>query len=415
MMKSSPVLGKDRIVTIDIIRGFALFGIFLVNMPAFHSANFMVQMYSFEHELTGSDYWLDLLFTLFVDMKFFTIFSFLFGLGFYIFMSRAEQKGLKINRLFSRRLVGLLLIGTLHFVLLWFGDILHTYALTGFLLLLFYKRKVKTMVIWGTILLVLTNVLLMGMPLLMPEETLIEMKESQNASYEEKIDEYVDVYETAGYVKWVSYRFTTEIIPIMKGTIPSMLPVLAMFLFGLAAGKAGIFKPNTKHLDFIQKVRTVSMIVSIPLVVTLALFKLEVVDIGIKSNTFVQLFTSLSGLTLCFFYISALTLLLRKAKWQKMLRPLGFVGQMALTNYLSQTIICMAIFVGLRQFGEVSLTTGTVICLLIFASQILFSYFWLKNFQFGPFEWLWRTFTYGKIQSIKKQQSTKTLKHKEAL
>nr|WP_071393393.1 heparan-alpha-glucosaminide N-acetyltransferase domain-containing protein [Bacillus tuaregi] len=149
-MKSTPISSQERILTIDIIRGFALLGIFLVNMPAFHSPALMVSA----PEYNGMDYWLDLLFQMFVQTKFYTIFSFLFGLGFYIFMSRAEQKGLRINRLFSRRLFALLLFGALHLVLLWYGDILHTYAIAGFLLLLFYKRKPKTLLIWAFSLLI---------------------------------------------------------------------------------------------------------------------------------------------------------------------------------------------------------------------------------------------------------------------
>jgi uncharacterized protein len=404
-MNSSPVLGKDRIVTIDIIRGFALFGIFLVNMPAFHSAEFLRSFYGVEAELTGADYWVDLFFALFIDMKFFTIFSFLFGLGFYIFMSRAEQKGLKFKQLYLRRILGLLLFGAAHLVLLWFGDILHTYALTGLFLLFFYKRKIKTVIIWAFSLLVVINVLF-SLTLLMPDGMLQEIAGTQAASFNDQFNGYVDAYINAGYGEWVSYRLGAEVFPILINSIPAMIPVLAMFLFGLAAGKAGVFKPDTPHLSLIRKIRTITFLISIPLVSILALYKLEILDAGIKSSTVVQVFTSLSGTTLCFFYISALTLLLRKDHWQKWLRPLGYAGQMALTNYLSQSIICVAIFVGFNLYEEVSLLTGTLLCFVIFAAQIIFSSIWLKKFQFGPFEWVWRSFTYGNIQPLKKKNAS---------
>ncbi|WP_456272375.1 DUF418 domain-containing protein [Bacillus sp. AK031] len=401
-MNSSPVLGKDRIVTIDIIRGFALFGIFLVNMPAFHSAEFMRSFYGVEAELAGADYWVDVFFTLFIDMKFFTIFSFLFGLGFYIFMSRAEQKGLKFKQLYLRRILGLLLFGAAHLVLLWFGDILHTYALTGLFLLFFYKRKIKTMIIWAFSLLALINVLF-SLTLLMPDSMLQELEGTQVAAFDDQFNGYVDTYINAGYGEWVSYRLGAEVLPILINSIPAMIPVLAMFLFGLAAGKAGVFKPDTQHLGLVRKIRNITFLISIPLVTLLALYKLEILDAGIKNATVVQVFTSLTGTTLCFFYIAALTLLLRKDNWQKWLRPLGYAGQMALTNYLSQSVICVAIFVGFNLYEEVSLLAGTLLCFVIFAAQIIFSYFWLKKFQFGPLEWVWRSFTYGKIQSLKKK------------
>ncbi|WP_226669990.1 DUF418 domain-containing protein [Metabacillus litoralis] len=403
MDSSLPVLGKDRIITIDIIRGFALFGIFLVNMPAFHSSEFLGMIYSVEHAHTEADYWMDFFFSLFIDMKFFTIFSFLFGLGFYIFMSRAEEKGLKMKRLFARRMVALLVIGLLHLVLLWFGDILHTYAITGFLLLLFYKRKIKTMIIWAISLLVVYN-LMMSISLIVPDSILDEINKESMLVYEEKIDEYVEAYESAGYVEWVSYRIQTEVIPVLSNLIVNMIPILAMFLFGLAAGKAGVFKPNTSYQSLIRKVSLIMAFVSIPLLVLLALAKLEILGKGFKNVIYVELFTSLSGVTLCFFYISTLTLLLRKQQWQKRLRPLGYAGQMALTNYLSQSIICMGIFVLGGLYNQISLLTGTVICVTIFALQMLVSYYWLKTYQFGPIEWLWRSFTYGKLQRIKKKK-----------
>lgn len=402
-MNSSPILGKERIATIDILRGFALFGIFLVNMPTFHSPEFLKEFNAVRHVYSGADYWLELFFTLFIKMKFFTIFSFLFGLGFYIFMSRAEEKGLKQKRLFLRRILGLFLFGALHLVLLWSGDILHTYAITGVFLLFFYKRKVKTIVIWAFCLLVIFNTIL-SLQLLAPKEMIQEIIETSHVAYNEEIDVYMNVYEKAGYLEWVTYRFQIEVIAVLNNLIFTILPVLAMFLFGLAAGKARIFNRLSEHVGFIRKIRNITFLISIPLVIILALYKLEVFDVGVNQIGAIQLLTSLSGVMLCFFYITSLTLLLQKEIWLKRLRPLGYVGQMALTNYLLQSIISVGIFVGLGFFGDVSLTFGTFLSIIIFSLQIIFSRFWLSKFQFGLFEWLWRSFTYGKWQSIKKKE-----------
>jgi uncharacterized protein len=406
-MKSSPVLGKERMVTIDVIRGFALFGIFLVNMPAFHSPEFMKSMYGIPVDYSGVDYWIDVFFALFVDMKFFTIFSFLFGLGFYIFISRAEEKGLRMNRLYLRRIFALLVFGIAHLVGLWFGDILHTYAVAGLLLIFFYKRKIKTMVIWAFSLLFAINALF-ALMLLIPSSFLEQTESASAASMlYGSMDEYLHVYEHGNYIEWVSYRLGTEVPAMLANLIPAMLPVLAMFLFGLAAGKAGIFRDINKHVGFIRKIRTLSLVISIPLVLILGMYMTNLWDLGVKQEFVVQLFTSLSGLTLCFFYISALTLLLRKEKWQRTLRPLGYTGQMALTNYLMQTILSVGIFVGLGFYRDVSLWLGTVICLVIFSLQMVFSTWWLKKFRFGPFEWLWRSFTYLSFQPMKKREGSR--------
>ena len=403
-MKSAPISKQERIVSLDIIRGFALLGIFLVNMPAFHSPAFMIS----HPDYTGMDYWLDLLLQMFVQNKFYTIFSFLFGLGFYIFMSRAQQKNLHVNRLFSRRLFALLLFGAIHFIFIWYGDILHTYAIAGFLLLLFYKRKPKTLLIWAFSLLFVFHALL-SVPFFMPQSTLEEMAATTNADKETKVEEYVDMYENGSYFEWVSYRFQTEVIPIFLKSPLVMFTILAMFLFGLYAGKIGIFKPNSPYQNMIKKIWLISLILSIPLVSLLAVFKLDLIDLGIYRPSTIQLVTSLSGLTLCFFYMSSITLLLRKKTWQKLLRPLGYTGQMALTNYISQTLISVFIFLGLNYFGKVSLITGTLICLAIYLFQVVFSYVWLQNYKYGPLEWLWRSLTYGYFQPMKREDKEKQM------
>ena len=403
-MKSVPISNQERIITLDIIRGFALLGIFLVNMPAFHSPAFMIS----HPDYTGMDYWLDLFLQMFVQTKFYTIFSFLFGLGFYIFMSRAEQKNLHVNRLFSRRLFALLLFGAIHLIFIWYGDILHTYAIAGFLLLLFYKRKTKTLLIWAFSLLFVIHSLL-SVQFFIPESTLEEMAATSNTDKLSKVEEYVDMYENGNYLEWVSYRFQTEVIPILLETPLSIITILAMFLIGLSAGKIEIFKPNTPYLTMIKKIWLITFILSIPLVSLLAVFKLDLIDLGGYREIAILLVTSLSGLTLCFFYMSSITLLLRKKTWQKLLRPLGYTGQMALTNYISQTLISVFIFLGLDYFGKVSLVTGTLICLTVYLFQVVFSYVWLHNYKYGPLEWLWRSLTYGYFQPMKREDKEKQM------
>lgn len=110
-MNASPIEARDRIASLDVIRGFALFGIFLVNMPLFQWPVFTGNLYLLHYELSTIDRWIRMLFDVFIETKFFSIFSLLFGLGFYLFMSRAEEKGQRVYRLFSRRLFILALFG----------------------------------------------------------------------------------------------------------------------------------------------------------------------------------------------------------------------------------------------------------------------------------------------------------------
>ena len=398
-MKSAPVSQRERIVTIDVIRGFALIGIFLVNMPTFHSPAYL----EMDPDYSGVDYWLHILLQMFVQTKFYTIFSFLFGLGFYIFMSRAEEKGLKVNRLFSRRLLILLLFGVVHTVFLWFGDILHTYALAGFLLLLFYKRKPKTLLIWAFSL-VSVFYLLTSSSYLVPAPMFEEIMQQMEQKNEGQMEEYVEMYESGPYLEWVGYRIGVEILPRLSQEFFIIIEVLALFLFGLYAGKTGIFQSYTTHQKKIKGVWLTTLILSIPLAGMVAALKMNVIDHGVYQLISVQLFTGLSGVTLCFFYITSLILLMQKETWQKLLRPLAFMGQMALTNYLMQTLISVFIFLGLNFYGKVSLTEGTLIVIVILIFQIIISKVWMKHFRFGPMEWLWRTWTYGYRQPMKRTE-----------
>ena len=126
----------ERIHSIDIIRGIAVLGIFLVNWPIIAG----IDSRDLSGVYEGLDSYIRLFYDMFIQTKFYTIFSFLFGLGFYIFMTRAEAKTDRPKTLFVRRLLILLLFGFLHYVLLWDGDILHSYAIAGFFLFLFYKK-----------------------------------------------------------------------------------------------------------------------------------------------------------------------------------------------------------------------------------------------------------------------------------
>ncbi|WP_134687399.1 DUF418 domain-containing protein [Brevibacillus migulae] len=397
-MRAAPVTATERIVTLDILRGFALFGIFLVNMPTYLAPEFARQMYGLPERLAPLDEIVRLFFDMFVQTKFYTMFSFLFGLGFYIFMTRAEQRGMNVSRLFSRRLIGLLLFGLLHLIFLWYGDILHAYAIMGFLLLLFYKRSNAAVLGWA-IGLTVCYAFLLGTQLLVPAPLLLE----EQAIGQQKLAEALWVYQHAPYGQWLSYRWQEE-VPYIVGNVPAMIVVLLpLFLVGLYTARRGILHEPAKHRKLLTRVMWMTLLASVPLLTFIGLLQMEVLSYGPYQDTIRQLFVTASGLTLCFFYIASLTLLAQKPAWQKRLRPLGSVGQMALTNYLMQTILSLLIIEAFDLYNRIGLAAGFLLCLFIFALQVLLSSWWLKRFRFGPFEWLWRTMTYGYVQPLKRE------------
>lgn len=370
-------------------------------MPLFQTPQLIHDMYMIPQQLTESDKWIRIFLDLFIETKFFSIFSFLFGLGFYIFMSRAEKKGKRFYVLYIRRLSMLAIFGFMHLVFLWYGDILLNYSLAGLILLFFYKRKTKTIL---TLIMIFTVLLISLLSLnffTTPEEIQEEIQLLQTAG-SGKVEEAIENYHNASYLEWINYRFTNEVIPVIQNLAFSILTSLFLFLIGLYIGKKQIISDFTLHKTLAKRVWWVSLIISIPISILIVFFHLDVFKLGVLNEILIQVFVTISGLSLSLFYITTILFLLQRDKWRSLLHPLSYVGRMALTNYIIQTLIGVGIFTGFGLFGEINLGLGIMISLIVFPLQILFSYLWLKYFKYGPLEWLWRSATYWKLQSIKK-------------
>lgn len=376
-------------------------GILFVNMPFFQGPKFMAEIHMLSLPLSETDQWIRLFLDIFVENKFFSIFSILFGLGFYIFMKRAEQKGKSHVKLYMRRLLFLAFIGFLHIVLLWHGDILLTYALAGFLLIFFYRRKAKTILIT---LGVLTFILLflMSLNFLMPAEQLEQNIEMLQAEGEESVGEAIFHYRESNYGEWLSYRAEHEFTPVFANQPFAMIPALFMFLIGLYIGKRNLISDFQQHKRIVKRVWWVTMLISLPISIFIALLHLQVFNFGIMHDLYLQNAVLISGPILSLFYISSLLFLLQKETWKKLLQPLKYVGRMALSNYIIQSVICILIFTGFGFFGEINYTLGVLLSTVIFSLQLIFSYLWLNKYRYGPLEWVWRSVTYGKMQEMKK-------------
>jgi len=399
-LESSPVPTSERIASLDIIRGFALFGILFVNMPLFQGPRLIEEQYAITPELGTVDQFLRMLLDVFIETKFFAIFSLLFGVGFYIFMKRAEEKGRNFKLLYSRRLIVLALFGFLHLVFFWYGDILLRYALSGFLLFFFYKRKEKTILLWlASFVVILIG--LLSFSFFGSTDSLEQQISILSTEGAPKVEEAIYIYNYGAYYEWLSYRFTNEVIPVLKNIPFAIITSLFYFLIGLYAAQKGIFINFPLHKKFIKRVWLYSLLISIPFSVGIIVIHMGVLDFGILNDQLIESFVLINGLGLSLFYITTILLILGKGKWNKLLHPLGYVGRMALTNYIVQTLICVGIFTGFGIFGGINLRLGIVISFIIFLFQILYSLLWLKYFRFGPLEWIWRSLTYGRFQHIK--------------
>ncbi len=394
----APIQAAERINEIDIVRGVALFGILIVNMSFYKYPVYMERIPSQFPE--GLERLSAMFIQLFFTGNFYAVFSFLFGLGFFIFMDRTMKKGLELKPLYRRRLTALLIFGLLHIVLFWSGDILFTYALTGFILLAFRNVSLEAIKKWILALFVfafffntVVSFFKSAGKVLAPEKYQVIM--------DEMISSAIIMYTEGTFVELTIYRLVNEVPYVMVGVIFWIPQVLAFFLCGLYAGCKGIFNDIPAHVPMFKKIRTWGLLVGGVFLLFYALIDYGILAVHPLLN--VSLLSGINYLASIFIfpaYVSMIILGAQAGFWKKVLTPVGEAGKMALTNYLSQTLICVIIFYGFGfgLYGRVSVSAGILITIAIFLVQVAWSNAWMRKFKYGPMEWFWRLLTYRKKQ-----------------
>jgi len=336
---ASPISGKQRIEIIDIIRGFALFGVLIANMAFFNSMALLFPKLPPLYETVGNR-WHAWGLTLLVHGRFFVIFSFLFGLGFYIFMNRAEAKGFKVSSLFSKRMFGLLIIGFLHLLFIWSGDILFAYSIAGFFLLLFRKKPFKSIVKWIIILLIFAIISMSIMQSINFLAISIIGEEEMVKIFQELHDEMSYTLPNGNYLQILSARFKHEVVTILFFGIPNMvLVVLPLFLMGFYVGKKRYFERINELLPSFKKVCKYSFIIGATLCVPIVLLVIHVHNApSLLPSLFLSILQYFTGMAIATFYVTSLVLFYKTKKFQVIISYFGYIGKMALTNYLMQLI-----------------------------------------------------------------------------
>ena len=409
--RAGPVALAERIQTIDILRGFALFGILLVNM---HLFSYPVQELLIGYDEAGPllDRVAALGIQVFAESKFYPIFSFLFGLGFALQIQRAEERGSPFIPLYLRRLCILLLIGLAHAAFVWVGDILVLYAVLGVTLLLFFrKRSPRALLVWAGVFLAIAVLLpagLSGLAMLakLTPAGAAEVSASfaaSDAGLRAEAAQAAVIYATGSFAEITAQRLS-DLRLMYSVAIFLAFNAFAMFLLGLYAGRRGIFRNISAHTPLFTRVFWWGCALGLS-----SSFAHAMVSHGPEFalptwlDVLADAARSLGAPVLALGYIAGFTLLLQHAAWRARLGPLAAVGRMALTNYLMQSLIATTLFYGygFGLFEQVGPGLGLLITVTIFGLQIPLSVWWLRHFQYGPVEWLWRTLTYLRPQPFR--------------
>jgi uncharacterized protein len=386
-----------RLHSVDALRGFALFGVLLVNMYNFGA---------YMPEWTGFiDRLFDTLMHSVFETKSWRLFSLLFGFGFALQLKRAMSRAAGSLWFYYRRLLILFVFGMAH-ALFYDGDILMEYAVLGLILVAFRNAHPR-------LLLVLAIVLLAVFPVANLIHTNSSADLAVQQEYAQSLAELRTGHPYMGSLMGVFRENAAAIPPRIWSNLngpESSLALFSMFLLGLLVAKGWILQEVTPHLPLIRRMLTWG--IGIGGVSALVEWLLGqwfgyAVFTGNQASKGVQFLGDVlfayGSTALALGYGAGIVLLAQRPEWQPVISSLQNMGRMALTVYLSGTAMFTLLFYGygLGQLYLMGPAATTLFAVFFFALQLLFSTWWMGRFRFGPAEWLWRSLTYLKFQPLR--------------
>ena len=389
-----PINLKNRIHSLDLIRGFAVLGILIMNITSFSQINIAYMNPTIGAGLQGYNKYFHGFNYIFADTRFMSIFSMLFGAGMVLFTQRIEAKGKRVATLHFKRMFWLLLFGLIHAYFIWVGDILVAYAICGSLVFFFRKKSIRTLFIMAVILFLvpisLNFMTYYGMPKDALESTFAFFYPStEQIALETKIMQ-------GSYLDQMPLRLENA---IGLQTIVFMIEIFwrtsAMMLLGMILYRKGILSAD-KSIGYYKKMIWIGFVPGL----ILSIIGLDQVYASEWSGAYVMNiganYKFLSGLFMASSYIGLLIWIYKKGIFKKLQNRLQATGRMAFTNYIGMSVICTLIFNGhgLGLFGTFDRLQQFVIVIGIWVTMLIISPLVLKKFQYGPLEWLWRKLTY---------------------
>lgn len=403
----SPVKPSERYIILDALRGFALLGICLANYPEFSLYTFQSSEIAAAMPSAGVDRIVRFLQYMMVDGKFYTLFSLLFGMGFSIIISHAAQRGAGGFRLFYRRMAVLLLIGFIHLMFIWSGDILMLYALMGMALPLFRNVSDRGLLCWAAAFVLLPIVVdtaanLAGVSLSAPAVRaqwhycrMYGITEENFGYWLRDADTYKEVFQ------FLVQGALVRVQEFVDGN--RYFKVMGLFILGFYIGRRRMYADLENHKRLLRKTAITGFTIGVPLSLVYAWSAVNGHPLGTPMHDILYL---VSVYPMGLAYMSALCLIYLHSRNGAFWRWMAAPGRMALTNYIGQSVIGMFLFygIGMGLGASFGLTQTEITALCVFVFQVLLSSLWLRYCQFGPLEWIWRMLNYGKKLRLKNKK-----------
>ena len=388
-----PVSPDERVHALDLLRGWAMFGVLWSNLNGDYGTRNPTT--ALDHALSWTQDWL-------IQSRFYSLLILLFGIGFGIQLMRADANATEVRTTYYRRTAALLIIGVVHGTLIWHGDILTIYALVAFALVMFRSATTKQLLVAALIcwfigpVIVREAMYLGGLRFVLPRSYV-------ETVYSHGTWQQIEHARIGGYLQWLG-----------RWGLSSYVSILASFLMGLWAVKSGYFRRVVDDPGTTRRLLLISVIAAAIGYASWAwgnnVYPRAEAPANVVAHfpypyfqremlrSFVFKLFDWGTLGTALAYACLLLVAWRRPLGQRMLRPLAAAGRMALTTYLTQSVVCTLLFYsyGLGWYGTVGFTGMFIITLVLFATQMAVSMWWLARFRYGPAEWLWRTITYGR-------------------
>jgi uncharacterized protein len=412
--KMTPVSLDERFEFLDVLRGCALFGILTANMRGFFETENIYfgwkKFYTWTPDIVAQG-----LIDTFIQGKFVTLFALMFGIGFAIQMTRSEARGVKPGSFYPRRLLALLMFGLVHIYVIWWGDILASYALAGFALFLFRKARLETVLKW-TAGFWLMPIIGMSVGLVFQEVHDAMQRPATAQSQQEKKnpekdwrkvhDGAVAAYQSHDIIRIQKQKIHEGVEASTGGAFGGATFAMFLFLPGLALWRSGLLQNLEERRAILVRVFKWGLWIGLTGSFVFNGWRIfsppGMFERARFTQTLAQWITFYTTPALSAAYGSGLALLwLRGGVWRARLHPFAAVGRTALTNYLLQSTLCTTFFFVTGLYGRIGPAWGLVPTVLLFAAQVVASNWWLNRYRYGPMEYLWRLLTYGKVPSMR--------------
>jgi uncharacterized protein len=388
--RASPIIPSDRIAAIDIVRGIALFGVMAINVVTIFRASIFERFLPAPADGSWLDSAIYSILMVGIDLKAFALFSFLFGVGLaiqYDHLSASPRRAV----LLVRRLAFLLLVGAVHLVFIWNGDILFEYAIAAFVALPFLFGPSRLPAIVGT-----------GLLLVFILSSFLPPIASMPSRYwmTQDVADAARIYGSGGFAAVQGFR-----VQELPGFLPLhlfMFPrTVALMLIGAAAWRADLFRAGSRANRCLPPLAAIGIVVGLALAVT---HENEWLRLGWRTELVVE---RLGTVLLAFGYAALILWATQQARGRRLLAWAAPIGRMAFTNYLMQSVIFGFIFYGygFGLFGKLEVAAALAIGIAVYVLQVAFSAYWLQRYLYGPVEWLWRAAMYGAWQPMRRPSS----------